>query len=88
MSALLFAAPLAVIAVISLWMGWKGLIWAFVYWAVCWIALVALASFYVFGGTSPNMLIMTMVAGALLFLVSTFGAGYLAMRARDTKQND
>lgn len=83
MSALIFVSPLAVIAMVCLWLGFKGRIWLFVAWAVFWIAVTVIGVTYLASGASPVQVIVTMGGGMALFQISVYATGFLAKRARE-----
>ncbi|MFT6023839.1 MAG: hypothetical protein ACI9PY_001958 [Ascidiaceihabitans sp.] len=88
MSPLIFVSPLAVVAVVCLWLGWTMRIWLFVAWAAFWVAATVLFTVYLIAGASPVPVIMTLGGGMLLFQISIFGAGVLIRRARDWNKDD
>ena len=85
MSALIFVSPLAVIAMVCLWLGFKGRVWLFVAWAAFWVAATVLIAVYIFASASPAQVIMILGGGMLLFQISVFAAGFLGKRAREWK---
>ena len=88
MSPLLFVAPIAVIAMVSLWMGWMGRIWLFVAWAAFWTAVVVITLTYVFSSTSGFGLIALMGAAVAVIMSCVFAMGWLAQRARKIGASD
>jgi hypothetical protein len=82
MSSLIFASPLAVSAMISLWLGFKMRFVMFVAWLSTCVTIAILLMVATFGDGTLSGSSFTLLAALMLFQSSAFMLGILVARAR------
>lgn len=82
MSSLIFASPLAVSAMISLWLGFKMRFVMFVAWLSTCVTITILLMVATFGDGTLSGSSFTLLAALMLFQSSAFMLGILVARAR------
>lgn len=85
MSSLIFVSPLAVSAMISMFLGWKMRLIMFGAWLSVCIAVALLLMKVTFGDTVFSPSGLTLLGALMMFQVAAFGSGLLIARARNAR---
>ena len=88
MSSLIFVSPLAVSAMISLWLGFKMRLIVFAAWLVICVTVAILLMVTAFGDGTLSGKGLMLLATLMLFQCSAFMLGVLVARARANRNDE
>jgi len=80
MSLSIFAAPLSIVALVSLWLGWRANVKLFCVWLALCVGTTLFIAAQLFASTSSLKEIISLALIMALFQISSFAMGYVVHR--------